>query len=69
MKNTPGGDPGNVGSDHTQQKLPDFAEGANALWSLYGNEAKSHDGARIYTLKGDMDGVLVFVRRLLSSSR
>ena len=39
----------------------DFDEDANDLWSLYGKEAKSYDGARIETLKGDMDGVLIFV--------
>ena len=33
----------------------------NALWSLYGKEAKSHDEARIQPLKEDMDGVLIFV--------
>ena len=38
-----------------------FDEDANGLWSLYGKEAKSHDEARIETLKGDMDGVLIFV--------
>ncbi|KAI0246860.1 hypothetical protein BJV78DRAFT_1134381, partial [Lactifluus subvellereus] len=60
MNNTPDGDPGSIGSDHAQQELPDFAEGANALWSLYENEAKSHDDARIRSLNDDMDGVLIF---------
>jgi hypothetical protein len=45
----------------TPKQRPDFDEDANDLWSLYGKEAKSHDGARIETLKGDMDGVLIFV--------
>ena len=40
----------------------DFDDSANALWTLYGKEAKSHDEARIETLKDDMDGVLIFVR-------
>jgi hypothetical protein len=40
----------------------DFDDGANALWTLYGKEAKSHDEAHIHSLKGDMDGVLIFVR-------
>jgi hypothetical protein len=45
----------------TRKQRQDFDEDANDLWSLYGKEAKSHDGARIETLKGDMDGVLIFV--------
>jgi hypothetical protein len=42
--------------------IGDFHGSANALWSLYGKEAKSHDEARIQPLKEDMDGVLIFVR-------
>ena len=41
--------------------IGDFHGSANALWSLYGKEAKSHDEARIQPLKEDMDGVLIFV--------
>jgi hypothetical protein len=41
--------------------IGDFDDGANALWTLYGKEAKSHDQSRIQTLKEDMDGVLIFV--------
>jgi hypothetical protein len=44
-----------------EQQLQDFDDNANDLWSLYGIEAKSHDQARIETLKDDMDGVLIFV--------
>ncbi len=40
----------------------DFDDGANALWSLYGKEAKTHDEARFLSLAADMDGVLFFVR-------
>lgn len=40
----------------------DFDGSSNALWSLFRDEAKSHDDARINTLKDDMDGVLIFVR-------
>jgi hypothetical protein len=39
----------------------DFDDSANALWSLYGKEAKGHDKATIKTLKDDMDGLLIFV--------
>jgi len=42
--------------------IGDFDDSANALWTFYGKEAKSHDEARIETLKDDMDGVLIFVR-------
>jgi len=47
-----------------RQKVPmigDFDGSANALWTIYGKEAKSHDDAHIHTLKDDMDGVLIFV--------
>ncbi|KAH9961554.1 hypothetical protein BC827DRAFT_325325 [Russula dissimulans] len=40
--------------------IGDFEASANALWTIYGKEAKSHDEARIHTLKDDMDGVLIF---------
>lgn len=40
----------------------DFDDSANALWSLYVDEAKSHDEATIGTIKDDMEGVLIFVR-------
>jgi len=42
--------------------IGDFDGSANALWTLYRNEAKSYDEAHIQTLKDDMDGVLIFVR-------
>jgi hypothetical protein len=44
-----------------KRMIGDFDGSANPLWTLYGNEAKSHDESRIQTLKGDMDGVLIFV--------
>ncbi|KAH9998669.1 hypothetical protein BJV77DRAFT_940547, partial [Russula vinacea] len=47
--------------------IGDFDGSANALWTLYGKEAKTHDEARIHTLKDDMDGVLIFVRPFLSA--
>ena len=51
--------------DEEPQKIRmigDFDSGASALWTLYKEEAKSRDQARIQTLKEDMDGVLIFVR-------
>jgi hypothetical protein len=44
--------------------IGDFDGSANALWTLYGKEAKSHDKSQIQNLKEDMDGVLIFVRLL-----
>jgi len=41
--------------------VEDFDDSANALWTLYGKEAKGYDEATIETVKGDMDGVLIFV--------
>ena len=45
-----------------RRMIGDFESSANALWSLYGKEAKSHDESRIQKLKKDMDGVVTFVR-------
>jgi hypothetical protein len=42
--------------------VEDFDDSANALWTLYVKEAKSHDEATVGTIKDDMDGVLIFVR-------
>jgi hypothetical protein len=42
--------------------VEDFDDSANALWSLYVKETKSHDEATVGTIKDDMDGVLIFVR-------
>jgi hypothetical protein len=46
--------------------IGDFDDNANAMWSLHLGEAKSHDGARIHSLKDDMDSVLIFVRDYIS---
>ena len=43
------------------EELRDFDDSANALWNLYRKEAKSHDEARMQTLRDDMDGLLIFV--------
>ena len=47
---------------YPRRMIGDFDDSANALWSLHEKEAKSHDDARIQSLKDDMDGVLIFVR-------
>ena len=46
--------------------IGDFNDNANAMWSLHLNEARSHDEARIHSLKDDMDSVLIFVRVYIS---
>ena len=46
--------------------IGDFDDNANAMWALHLSEAKSHDEARIHSLKDDMDGVLIFVRAYTS---
>ena len=52
----------NVDDDPEEKRMiGDFDGSANALWTLYRKEVKSHDEARIHTLKDDMDGVLIFV--------
>ncbi|KAH9045188.1 hypothetical protein EDB85DRAFT_5460 [Lactarius pseudohatsudake] len=62
--------PGNrrTPSDTTQSMPPrmigDFDDNANAFWSLHMNEAKSHDEARIQSLKDDMGSVLIFIHDL-----
>ena len=47
----------------------DFDDSADPLWSLHAKEAKSHDEARIQSLKNNMDGVLIFVRVYIFSLR
>jgi hypothetical protein len=44
----------------------DFDDGANTLWTLYGNEAEDFDKNHIQTLKDDMNNILLFVRLNLS---
>ena len=46
-----------------QSECRDFDDGANALWSLYGKVAQTHDEAHVQSLAKDMDGFLLFVRR------
>jgi hypothetical protein len=51
-------------SSNSQKERRDFDDSANALWSLYGKEAKTYDEARIQSLTADMDGIPTFVRIL-----
>jgi hypothetical protein len=41
--------------------IGDFDGSSNALWTLFKDEAKSHDDARINTLKDGMESCLIFV--------
>ena len=52
---------GGLSHPGTHKERRDFDDGAHALWSLYGKEAKAHDEARFLSLAADMDGVLLFV--------
>jgi len=54
------GAPSNSPEDSSDEPK-DFDDSANALWSLYEQEAKYRDEAQIQTLKDDMDGVLIQV--------
>ena len=62
---TDNGQPGGGDRSNDPSKMPpvigDFDDNANAFWSLHMKEAKSHDEARILSIKDDMDGVLIFV--------
>ena len=42
--------------------IGDFDGNFNELWTLFKDETKNHDDARIYTLKEDMESALIFVR-------
>jgi hypothetical protein len=42
--------------------IGDFDGSSNMLWTLFRDEAKGHDDARINTLKDDMESALIFVR-------
>ncbi|KAF8258499.1 hypothetical protein EI94DRAFT_1815210 [Lactarius quietus] len=55
--------PGDLARPHSSEMprmIGDFDDSANAMWSLHLGEAKSHDEARINSLKDDMDSVLIF---------
>ncbi|SRR5258707_685446 len=61
--------PRNTTSDAGPQQKPeeprmigDFDGSASEFWKLFKDEAKSHDDARIYSLKEDMESALIFVR-------
>ncbi|KAI0261954.1 hypothetical protein BC834DRAFT_414191 [Gloeopeniophorella convolvens] len=54
-------------SDHSAQdevpkerKPNDYGDNANALWSLYSQEAENHDKALIETWRSDMEAIIIF---------
>ena len=49
--------------------IGDFDGSSNVLWTLFKDEAKNHDDARIHTLKEDMESALIFVRSYLIYTR
>jgi hypothetical protein len=55
-----GGLPGG-NSDPDPRIIGDFDENAHAFWNFFNNKAKIYDGARMKTLKEDLDSPLVFV--------
>ncbi|KAI9461291.1 hypothetical protein BJY52DRAFT_1211179 [Lactarius psammicola] len=56
MHNSPDG----PSLSEAQSERRDFDDGANALWSLYGKEAQTHDEALFQGLLADMNGVPTF---------
>lgn len=45
----------------------EYDERAAKFWSVYVEEAESHDKALIETWKDDMEGIIIFVRLSISS--
>lgn len=62
MPPKPNGDPETPPQPDTGTDDRDFDDSANALWTLYGQEAKNYDRATIKNIKSDMEGLLIFVR-------
>lgn len=58
---TPSSDPASEQKPEEPRMVGDFDGSSNALWTLFRDEAQSHDDARINTLKDDMDSSLIFV--------
>jgi hypothetical protein len=54
-------DPASEQEPEEPRMIGDFDGSSNALWTLFRDEAKSHDDARIVTLKDDMESSLIFV--------
>jgi hypothetical protein len=58
-------DPPRTTSDSEPEErrmIGDFNGNANDLWTLFGDEVKSHDDVQIKIVKDTMDSALIFVR-------
>jgi hypothetical protein len=55
-----------TGPHEGQSGDDDFDDRAAQFWAVYVKEARGHDEALIGTWKDDMEGVIIFVRFLLS---
>jgi len=47
---------------HNSHDAEEYDERAAKFWSVYVDEAESHDKALVETWKDDMEGILIFVR-------
>ena len=45
-----------------RRMIGDYNDSANDLWTLFGDEVKSHDDLQIKIVKDTMDSALIFVR-------
>ena len=59
-------DPPRITTSNSEPKEPrmigDFNDSADDLWTLFGEEVKSHDDVQIKIVKDTMDSALIFVR-------
>jgi len=55
-----------VSDTHETHDAEEYDERAAQFWSVYVEEAESHDKALVETWKDDMEGILIFVRIPLS---
>jgi hypothetical protein len=51
-----------VPADSHDRDTDEYDERATKFWSVYVQEAESHDKALIETWKDDMEGIIIFVR-------
>lgn len=53
---------GAVPAESHDRDMDEYDERATKFWSVYVQEAESHDKALIETWKDDMEGIIIFVR-------
>lgn len=54
----------NYNTDSDSKPIRDYNDPSGKIWSIYAKEAKKFDDALVESWKGDMDGILIFVRRI-----